>query len=52
MKTAVVVLVGFLIIAMLSAVSPSFSDNGILIGYGDHIELVCEDNELVMVILS
>ena len=49
MKTAVVVLVGFLIIAMLSAVSTSFSDNGILIGYGDHIELVCEENGLVRV---
>lgn len=37
------------IIVMFAFIPTSHSDNGILIAYGDHIEMICEDDGLIAV---
>jgi len=49
MRARTIAPIAISIIVVFALIPTSYSENGILIAYGDHIELVCEDNGLIAV---
>jgi len=49
MRARTITPIAISMIVVFALIPTSYSENGILIAYGDHIELVCEDNGLIAV---